>query len=88
MDAGTPLTELQSLSASNVEIKVLRSKPDFYNTSTSCHVPQSTLKSPAAIDFVRNRMFYARAALNAKGKVTFGFRHIREFGKVRTWSYN
>jgi len=23
-------------------------------------------------------MFYARAALNAKGKVTFGLRHIRE----------
>ena len=35
-------------------------------------------KSPAAIIFVRNRMFYARAALNAKGKVTFGLRHIRE----------
>lgn len=35
-------------------------------------------KSPAAITFVRNRMFYARAALNAKGRVTFGLRHIRE----------
>ena len=36
-------------------------------------------KSPGAITFVRNRMFYARGALNAKGKVTFGLRHIREF---------
>lgn len=40
--------------------------------------PQSVSKSPAAISFVRNRMFYARAALNAKGGVTFGLRHIRE----------
>ena len=35
-------------------------------------------KGPSAIIFVRNRMFYARAALNAKGKVTFGLRHIRK----------
>jgi len=27
-------------------------------------------------------MFYARAALNAKGKVTFGLRHIRESDKM------
>ena len=37
-------------------------------------------KNPAAITFVRNRMLYARAALNAKGRITFGLRHIREFG--------
>lgn len=36
------------------------------------------LHSPAAITFVRSRMYYARAALNAKGRVTFGMRHIRE----------
>lgn len=40
--------------------------------------PQMSSKSPAAISFVRNRMFYARAALNTKGRVTFGLRHIRE----------
>ena len=76
---GTPLTELQSLSASNFDRKLIFSKSEHCNTSTSCHVPQSMPKSPTAITFVRNRMFYARAALNAKGRVTFGLRHIREF---------
>lgn len=38
----------------------------------------SPIHSLAAINFVRSRMFYARAALNARGKVTFGLRHIRE----------
>lgn len=35
--------------------------------------------TPGDILFVRNRMLYARAALNAKGTVRFGLRHIREF---------
>ena len=35
-------------------------------------------RQPNAITFVRNRMLYARAALNAKGGVRFGMRHIRE----------
>ncbi|OJD10445.1 hypothetical protein AJ78_08549 [Emergomyces pasteurianus Ep9510] len=34
------------------------------------------LHTPASITFVRSRMLYARAALNAKGKVRFGLRHI------------
>ncbi|KAH9902028.1 hypothetical protein F4778DRAFT_105027 [Xylariomycetidae sp. FL2044] len=33
-------------------------------------------KSPSEIIFVRNRMLYARAALNARGSVHFGLRHI------------
>jgi hypothetical protein len=37
-------------------------------------------KRPSEIIFVRNRMLYARAALNARGLVQFGFRHIRECG--------
>lgn len=32
----------------------------------------------SGITFVRNRMMYARAALNAKGDVRFGLRHIRK----------
>lgn len=35
-------------------------------------------RKPNAITFVRNRMLYARAAVNAKGGVRFGMRHIRE----------
>lgn len=34
-------------------------------------------KSPSEIGFVRSRMLYARAALNARGLVQFGLRHIR-----------
>ncbi|KAH7077248.1 hypothetical protein FB567DRAFT_146392 [Paraphoma chrysanthemicola] len=35
-------------------------------------------RNPGAIIFVRSRMLYAKAALNAKGGVRFGMRHIRE----------
>ncbi|KAK1752439.1 hypothetical protein QBC47DRAFT_57775 [Echria macrotheca] len=38
---------------------------------------QAVEVSPSEIIFVRNRMFYARAALNARGLVHFGLRHIR-----------
>lgn len=34
---------------------------------------------PSEITFVRSRMLYARAALNARGLVHFGLRHIRMY---------
>jgi len=37
----------------------------------------SEIRKPSTIKFVRSRMLYARAALNAKGGVRFGLRHIR-----------
>jgi len=40
-------------------------------------VASSSTRSPSEITFVRTRMFYARAALNARGRVHFGLRHIR-----------
>jgi telomerase reverse transcriptase len=36
-------------------------------------------RRPSDISFVRSRMLYARAALNARGLVHFGLRHIRVF---------
>ena len=39
----------------------------------------SEQRSPSSITFVRSRMLYAKAALNAKGGVRFGMRHIRWF---------
>jgi hypothetical protein len=39
---------------------------------------KSEIRKPNTISFVRNRMMYARAAVNAKGGVRFGMRHIRE----------
>ena len=34
-------------------------------------------RTPNMITFVRSRMFYSKAALNGKGGVRFGMRHIR-----------
>lgn len=36
-------------------------------------------RAPSDLVFVRNRMLFARAALNARGHVQFGLRHIRKF---------
>jgi hypothetical protein len=46
---------------------------------------RSESKTPGAITFVRNRMLYAKAALNAKGGIRFGMRHIREFSLFFEW---
>ena len=35
------------------------------------------LNKPGDISFVRNRLLYARAAVNAKGETRLGLRHIR-----------
>jgi hypothetical protein len=43
---------------------------------------KSESKTPGAITFVRSRMLYAKAALNAKGGVRFGMRHIRTFPTI------
>ncbi|RYP54201.1 hypothetical protein DL768_000980 [Monosporascus sp. mg162] len=58
--SGKPLSETELLN------------PDKPQGSTS----ESFVKSPSDIVFVRNRMLYARAALNARGLVHFGLRHI------------
>lgn len=40
---------------------------------------QTGTRTPCKIAFVRSRMFYAKAALNAKGGIRFGMRHIRQW---------
>ena len=40
--------------------------------------PDDFRRAPSDISFIRNRTLYARAALNARGLVHFGLRHIRE----------
>jgi telomerase reverse transcriptase len=47
-----------------------------------------SVRTPSEISFVRSRMLYARAALNAQGYVQFGLRHIRKFSLfsfLRMW---
>ncbi len=58
---GTPVSELESLAQ-------LGDKEE---------APRNTELRPSEISFVRSRMLYARAALNARGLVHFGLRHIR-----------
>ncbi|KAF2794045.1 hypothetical protein K505DRAFT_361455 [Melanomma pulvis-pyrius CBS 109.77] len=45
-------------------------------TKQKLDVLNSENRKPSTITFVRSRMLYARAALNAKGGVRFGMRHI------------
>ncbi len=79
-EPGIPLTEMATLisQTSPVPRTVLQQDSMVSNGLRPRDSPQTSPKSPAAISFVRNRMFYARAALNAKGRVTFSLRHIRE----------
>ncbi|KAF2969504.1 hypothetical protein GQX73_g4071 [Xylaria multiplex] len=43
----------------------------------------SRAKSTSELVFVRNRMFYARPALNARGQVHFGLRHIHVLNRCQ-----
>ena len=77
LESGTPLTELGFLARpSGSPEQILQENPQ----TSSCGKKDllSDERSPAAITFVRSRMFHARAALDAKGKIQFGLRHIRE----------
>ncbi len=79
---GTPLTDIKTRTSIDARrhLSLLEGAPKWQQTSTISALP--TPKPPASITFVRNRMFYARAALNPKGKVTFGLRHIRKFQRT------
>lgn len=73
--SGIPLHELPP--AQNLDKTSAVIAPDTFATKK----PNSLVcesRQPNAITFVRNRILYARAALNAKGGVRFGMRHIRE----------
>ncbi|XP_014554463.1 hypothetical protein COCVIDRAFT_104862, partial [Bipolaris victoriae FI3] len=74
--SGMPLSEVQLDS-------VVSNGPGNTNTNTqpiakSLYL-QSEDRTPGSITFVRSRMLYAKAALNANGGVRFGLRHIRAF---------
>jgi telomerase reverse transcriptase len=77
---GTPLGDLPLLSSptkSNQQIQAPEHGPSIKKAgNSSAAVKSLTNKSPSRITFVRNRMFYARPALNAQGTICFGLRHI------------
>lgn len=76
------MSELQPLSTAKLPPTLQHFKP---SPSREVHsgLKQETIspvspKVSAEIYFVRHRMFYARATLNAKGNVSLGLRHIRK----------
>lgn len=77
--SGIPLSELHVFEkpASPVLSHTEKAAPAKPRTLALAE-PSTDLNTPGAITLVRNRMFYARAALNARGEVRFGLRHIRK----------
>lgn len=76
------MSELQPLSTAKIPPKLQHFKPSASREvqsglKTETISPVSP-KVSASIYFVRHRMFYARATLNAKGNVSFGLRNIRK----------
>jgi hypothetical protein len=72
---GVPLSDLQTLPERSDGFPLLAP------ASRPARTVSSVEHSPSSISFVRSRMLYARAALNAQGGVRFGLRHIRGFFK-------
>jgi hypothetical protein len=81
-DEGIPITDAKpALTSSDLGFVPAAESP-FNRTA----LLSSTNRTPGAITFVRSRMLYARAALNAKGGVRFGMRHIRKQAVVTSAS--
>ena len=84
---GVPLTDLQPMAVSKATAMDAMKSSGLEAPPSRNGPSKHERKSPSAITFVRNRMFYARAVLNAKGKVRFGLRHIRALPlQRRSWS--
>ena len=69
------LYQLSGISIS--ELKPSTSNPVSRTPARNSLESKDSGLSPTEITFVRSRMLYARAALNARGLVHFGLRHIR-----------
>ncbi|KAK5002467.1 Telomerase reverse transcriptase, partial [Cryomyces antarcticus] len=79
--SGTPLCELKPTSmAKENHISLLKTPKITLAGSIASRVSDrataAQTNKPMAIRFVRHRMLYAKAALNAKSDVRFGLRHI------------
>lgn len=74
--SGPPMFDLEPISASHTALLHPHLHPH-----PSSHNPPALLikeKTPCEIAFVRSRMFYAKPALNARGGIRVGMRHIRQ----------
>lgn len=71
MITGEPLSELE------LDPQQGRGQRHDHEESTKQARETSALQKPNSIVFFRRRMLYARAALNAQGRVRFGLKHTR-----------
>ncbi|EEA24977.1 Telomerase reverse transcriptase [Talaromyces marneffei ATCC 18224] len=74
--SGTHLFELEPL---KLEDALKNQRPETAQAGTISKTPNESadvLHKPNSIVFVRRRMLYARPAINSKGGVRFGLRHI------------
>lgn len=72
--SGPPMSDLEP-------IHVSEPSPDSLQAKMAPRLPanvQNGVRTPCKIAFVRSRMLYAKPALNAKGGIRFGMRHIRQ----------
>ncbi|KAG9196339.1 telomerase reverse transcriptase [Alternaria panax] len=71
--SGVPVSEMKSDGLQKSNTARVNANEQAVNNSSRI---KSEIKAAGAITFVRSRMLYAKAALNAKGGVRFGMRHI------------
>lgn len=72
--SGPPISDLEPYQAVKEDpTDSLRENPPVTKPTN----PPIQNRTPCKIAFVRSRMFYAKAALNARGGIRFGMRHIR-----------
>lgn len=82
---GVPLSELPTVEKPDSITSNLLNGQGGRLGRTAVPKTSPTLHTPTNIAFVRSRMMYSRSALNAKGDVQFGLRHIREYPMTKTW---
>ena len=80
--SGTPMTDMKVIEPTeSITRSILPYAAEKGKTPPVATEAIVGCRTPASICFVRNRMFYARAALNTKGKVNFGLRHIHALNR-------
>ncbi|KAL6709686.1 Telomerase reverse transcriptase [Coniothyrium glycines] len=70
---GLPISDVTATHAPQNSTTGKETVPAVKSKPVALH---SALRTPGAITFVRSRVLYAKAALNAKGGIRFGMRHI------------
>ena len=76
---GTHLSELEPLKSEDESCQDQEPRTSQIKTIPKVpNKPADVLHKPNSVVFVRRRMLYARPAINSKGGVRFGLRHIRK----------